>query len=298
MLVRAAACDVNERRHTVHHVDDGDAKSALDARARDRSRVAAERVQGAQSVSRALRVLKLVAGEGRGGCTAADVAARLGFSRPTAFRLLSALRAEGLLDWDAEAGRWHAGPELYLLGKSAEARFDVTGIARDIVRSLAAKTEESAFLSTRSGDESVCLVHEDGAFPIRSHVLSPGVRFPLGVASAGLVLLAFADRHDVDAYFERHPDLERRWGAAHAEAEIRRRLAETVTRGFALNPGLIVEGSYGIGAAVFDRRGEARWALSITGVEFRFGTDRLPELGRILLAHAHLLSTRLAATGH
>ena len=31
------------------------------------------------------------------------------------------------------------------------------------------------------------------------------------------------------------------------------------------------------------------------GVEFRFGPDRLPELGRTLLAHAHQLTTRVAA---
>ena len=36
-------------------------------------------------------------------------------------------------------------------------------------------------------------------------------------------------------------------------------------------PGLIVEGSYGLGAAVFTREGHPQWALSLTGVEFRFG---------------------------
>ena len=57
-------------------------------------------------------------------------------------------------------------------------------------RRLAVRTEESAFLSVRRGDETVCLIREDGAFPIRSFVLSEGVRFPLGVASAGLAILA------------------------------------------------------------------------------------------------------------
>ena len=75
------------------------------------------------------------------------------------------------------------------------------------MRSLAVRTEESAFLSVRRGDETVCLLREEGSFPIRSFVLSEGVRFPLGVASAGLAILAFLPPHDVDAYFERHPEL-------------------------------------------------------------------------------------------
>jgi DNA-binding IclR family transcriptional regulator len=182
------------------------------------------------------------------------------------------------------------------MGTVAASRYDITSIARDIVRSLAVRTEESAFLSVRRGDETVCLMREEGSFPIRSFVLSEGVRFPLGVASAGLAILAFLPPHDVDAYFERHPELSARWGAAHGEQRLRARLRETHARGYAVNPGLIVEGSYGIGAAVFTKQGHPQWALSLTGVEFRFGPDRLAELGRTLLAHAHQLTTRVAAS--
>ena len=72
------------------------------------------------------------------------------------------------------------------------------------------------------------------------------------------------------------------------------RLAETKERGYAVNPGLIVEGSWGLGAAVFDRSGRPEWALSLTGVGFRFGPDRIADLGRTLLSHAHQLSARIA----
>lgn len=253
-------------------------------------------VPGAQSVARAARLLRLVTSGGAGGLTVADLARRAELTRPTAHRLLAALRNEGLVDQDEKTGLWMPGPELYLMGSAAASRYDITGIARDIVRSLAVRTEESAFLSVRRGDETVCLLREEGSFPIRSFVLSEGVRFPLGVASAGLAILAFLPPHDVDAYFERHPELASEWGAAHGEKRLRARLRETRARGYALNPGLIVEGSFGLGAAVFTREGHPQWALSLTGVEFRFGPDRLADLGRTLLAHAHQLTTRVAAT--
>ncbi len=252
-------------------------------------------VPGTQAIARAARLLRLVTAAGEAGATAAELSRQAELSRPTAHRLLSALRSEGLIDQDERSGRWMPGPELFLMGSVAASRYDITGIARDIVRSLAVRTEESAFLSVRRGDETVCLLREEGSFPIRSFVLSEGVRFPLGIASAGLAILAFLPSHDVDAYFERHPDLADRWGATHDPARLRRRLAETKERGYALNPGLVVEGSYGIGAAVFSRQGDPQWALSLTGVEFRFSPERLPELGRTLLAHAHQLTTRVAA---
>lgn len=256
---------------------------------------AARSVPGAQSVARAAALLRLVTRAGEAGVGTQELALRAGLTRPTAHRLMTALRHEGLVDLDDETSRWMPGPELYLMGTVAASRYDITATARDIVRSLAVRTEESAFLSVRRGDETVCLLREDGSFPIRSFVLSEGVRFPLGVASAGLAILAFLPPHDVDAYFERHPGLTAEWGSSHAEARLRARLRETQSRGFAVNAGLIVAGSYGLGAAVFDRSGHPQWALSLTGVDFRFGPDRVPELGRTLLAHAHELSTRIAA---
>lgn len=253
-------------------------------------------IPGAQSIARAAALLRLVTGAGDEGLTVAEVARRADLTRPTTHRLLSALRHEGLVDLDEQTGRWMPGPELYLMGTVAASRYDITTIARDIVRSLAVRTEESAFLSVRRGDETVCLIREEGSFPIRSFVLSEGIRFPLGVASAGLAILAFLPPHDVDAYFERHPELAQTHGAAHSEARLRARLRETQERGYAVNSGLIVEGSYGLGAAVFTRSGHPQWALSLTGVEFRFGPERIVELGRILLAHAHQLTTRVAAS--
>ncbi|KJL19528.1 HTH-type transcriptional regulator KipR [Microbacterium azadirachtae] len=250
-------------------------------------------VPGAQAIARAAELLRLVTASPEGAALN-QLATTSGLSRPTVHRLLSALRAEGLVDQDPHTARWMPGPELYLMGTVAAARYDITEIARDIVRSLAVKTEESAFLSVRRADETVCLLREEGAFPIRSFVLSEGVRFPLGVASAGLAILSFLPDHDVDAYLSRHPELSERWGRTHAEQPLRRRLEETKARGYAVNPGLIVEGSWGMGAAVFDRDGRPEWALSLTGVEFRFGPDRLPALGRTLLAHAHQLSARIA----
>jgi DNA-binding IclR family transcriptional regulator len=252
-------------------------------------------VPGAQSIARAAHLLRLVTSGGAEGVTVADLARRSDLTRPTAHRLLTALRHEGLVDQDDRTGRWMPGPELYLMGAVAASRYDITAIARDIVRSLAVRTEESAFLSVRRGDETVCLLREEGSFPIRSFVLSEGVRFPLGVASAGLAILAFLPPHDVDAYLDRHPELGEDWGGAHAAPRLRLRLRETKERGYAVNPGLIVEGSWGLGAAVFTREGHPQWALSLTGVQFRFGPDRLPELGRTLLAHAHQLTTRVAA---
>jgi DNA-binding IclR family transcriptional regulator len=245
-----------------------------------------------QVVARVGVALRVVAAGEPDGLSTSQVARGAALARATAHRLLSALSGLGMLDRDPTTGRWHLGPEIYLLGLSAAARYDVSHEARSAVRALAAVTGESAFFSARRGDETVCLVREDGSFPLRSHVLYEGIRFPLGVASAGLAILAHLPDREIDSYLVR-ADLTHRWGQAHAESALRKRVDATRSTGYAVNPGLLVEGSWGLAAAVFDREDRPSWALTLTGVESRFRPERLPELGRALLDAAHHLSNRI-----
>lgn len=239
-------------------------------------------------------VLRAVAAAEPDGASTTDLGKGAGLARPTAHRLLVSLADEHLVARDPKTGRWSLGPELYLLGVGAAYRYDVTDQAREVVTRLARDTGESAFFSARRGDETVCVLAEEGSFPLRSHVLHVGIRFPLGVASAGLAILGHLPNRDVDDFFGRvQPESE--WGRGHAEAAIRARIESTRRTGYAVNPALIVDGSWGMGAAVFDRSGKPAWALSITGVETRFKPERHLELGTLLLEQAHQLSGRIQA---
>ena len=245
-------------------------------------------------LGRAARLLRALATHEPDGAGTSTLARDSGLPRATVHRLLTSLHAEGLADRNPVSGRWLLGPELFLLGSAARARHDVTALAHPHVRRLAQITGESAFYSVRRGDETVCLVREDGSFPIRSHVLHEGVRFPLGVVSAGLAVLAYLPDVEVEAYLAR-TDLTAEHGPDHAAGPLRERVERTRLDGWALNPGLIVEGSWGIAATVFDAEDRPVGALSLTGIERRFGPDRQAELGALLLREAHELTRRTTA---
>ncbi|WP_309235245.1 IclR family transcriptional regulator [Amycolatopsis sp. SID8362] len=243
-------------------------------------------------VGRTHRVLRAVAAHEPGGGTTTAVARAAGLPRPTVHRLLISLQGVGLVEREPGSDRWVLGPELYFLGVAAGRRYDVTEVALPVVRRLAVATGESAFFSARRGEETICLIREDGAFPIRSHVLFEGARFPLGVVSAGMVVLAHLPDREIDDYLSR-VDLVADFGPQHGVGEIRRHIAATRKQGYSVNPGLVVEGSWGLAAAVFDQAGSPRWALTLTGVEHRFGAERIPQLGALLLREAHALSEAL-----
>ena len=205
-------------------------------------------------LGRAGAVLRALSAANDSGGSTSELARTTELARPTVHRLLVALADEGYVDRDRRTGQWYLGPELYLLGEVAARRYDVTHHARASVHRLATATGESAFFSARRGAETVCLLREDGDFPIRSFVLYEGARFPLGVVSAGIVVLAMLPDHEVDDYLSR-TDLTERWGSSHATDAVRERIAQTRRTGYSVNPGLVVEGSWGMAAAVFGRTG-------------------------------------------
>ncbi len=249
-------------------------------------------VQGAQVVSRVAALLRIV-GRKPEGSGLAELVRESGLTRPTVHRLLSSLAAEGLLDQDPVSGHWVLGPEILLLGSVASARFPLEDIARPSLRRLAEETGESAFFSIRRGAETVCLLREEGSFPVRSFVLHEGVRFPLGVASAGTAIMAFLPPEEQEEILSGWEAPAGSFAAGHTEDRVRANVVLTRSTGYSVNPGLVLEGSWGMGAAVFDRRGRPAWALSLTGIEPRFRGDRGEQLGRLLLDEAHRISLQL-----
>lgn len=77
---------------------------------------------------------------------------------------------------------------------------------------------------------------------------------------------------------------------------MRRNLEQTRFAGYSVNPGLVLEGSWGMAAAVFDQQGRPVGALSLTGIEPRFRPERQEFLGKLLMEEAHRMSS--ARTDH
>jgi DNA-binding IclR family transcriptional regulator len=248
---------------------------------------------GARSVTgRITALLRVLGDDDRAGATTTELARGSGVPRPTAHRLLLALADEGYVDRDPRTGLWTLGPELYLLGTRAARHYDHSDTVLPVLRRLARQSGESTYFSARRGTETVCLLREDGDQPLRSGVLHVGARFPLGVVSAGLAVLAFLPEADINDHLA-GVDLTAVWGASHSVSALRRRISRTRKDGYAVNPGLVAEGEWGIAAAVFDAAGRPAWALSMTGLQPRLSRSRRNELGTLVRREAHQLTKQL-----
>jgi DNA-binding IclR family transcriptional regulator len=248
---------------------------------------------GTQSLERAMAITRRVAEAGVNGVRLMDLVNATELKQPTVSRLTAALMREGLIEQDRESRRFYLGVEAFALGAIASARFGIHKLARDALPQLAAATEDSAFLSIPRDTVSVCLQREEGAFPIRTQVLKAGDRYPLGVGAGSLAILAALPDADVEKVIAKNAPWVARAYPAYSAGKLRQLVAETRAAGFAVNSGLIVSGSWGIGVAVIGDDGAPVGALSVAAIEARLPERRRREVAQLLQAAAADLSARL-----
>jgi len=248
---------------------------------------------GAQSVGRALNVLLCVSSSGARGADFDHLLRDAGLKRPTLYRLLGALLRTGLLEHDTHADRYRLGGRAYAIGKAAEYRFGLHRRAVGGVAWLAELSGDTAFLTLRRGNDSVCLHREEGTYPIRALSLDVGDRHPLGVGAGSIAMLAaMADVRVEHILAANEPAFRTRY-ASLSRGGLLGLVAETRERGFATNRGLIHPGSWAIGVVVRDEAGAANAALSIGATEARLDEPRQRELAALLQREASAIESSL-----
>ena len=256
-----------------------------------------EMMSGAQSIGRALSLLRLLGANARSGASLSELVADAGLAKPTCRRILLALMEAGLVEQEIPSRRYFLGPEVYVLGTIAAERYGIDRHALDCVARLAQQTGDAAFLQVRRGNFVVCLTREDGNYPIRSHVLAAGDRHPLGGGAGPLAVLAALDDDEIEAALlanERYFDVKY---PALSAGLLRDLVQETRTKGYSMNRGLMFPGSWGMGMAVRGASGRVEACLSLAAIESRMQPDREPQLAAWLAAEVRIVEHRLREGG-
>jgi DNA-binding IclR family transcriptional regulator len=230
--------------------------------------------QAPSSVQKACRILRAMSDARTTRLT--DIAAAAGLDKATALRLLEVLGRDGFVARDADTKHYSLGPELFVLGAAALARFDPRPTVRPSLLRLANTFDDTAILSIASGAESICVDLEEGRFPIRANYLQVGSRRPLGAGAGSLALLAWMSDPEVEAVMpaitarlEPYPRI--------TPALLARQIAEARRRGYVVLLDVVVERMGGIAVPIMGRDGRPVAALSVAAL-----ADRIAERERLL----------------
>lgn len=252
---------------------------------------------GAQSIDRAATLLLLVGRAGPFGARLSEIVEQCDLPKPTVRRMLLALVRAGLLDQDPDTRRYYIGPEIYVLGTLASTRFGIHPISlRSLVR-LSQETGDTAFLSVPRGVYSICVHREEGPYPIRVHALHAGDRHPLGVGAGSLALLSALQDQEVEEVLTANAEVLAEKYPNHLPSVLRTLVQETRAKGYALNPGLILQSSWGVGVPIRGVDGRPIGALSIAAIESRLSEARQGEIASLLKKEATWIEMRLSEVG-
>ena len=242
-----------------------------------------------QSVDRAVSVLQVLARRGSAGVT--EIATDVGIHKSTAFRLLATLEARGLVDQDAERGRYRLGLTVLQLAAGATGAQDVSTVSRPVCAELAAAVGETVNVVVTDGHEVTTVDQAVGGSIVTSsdHV---GKRGPLHATAAGKVFLAALAPDRLDVVLRRGLPAFTDRTVTDPQA-LRAELAEVGSRGWAVareehEIGLVV-----VGAPLRGAGGEVVAALTVGGTTYRVHDETLPGLTRELQRAAARASWRL-----
>lgn len=245
---------------------------------------------GVTSVERALRLMEALL-DGPIGAT--GLAAVLGVSKATAFRLARTLEANGYVV-QLEDTRYTLGPRCLMLAAWAFGHIDIRRELRWAEEELHAKTGETAMLSVQAGNDSVCIDSIPSNQSIVS-VASVGEVWPAHTCSAGLAMLANDDKFR-DLYLSHALAKATEHTITDPDALLPL-LQDFRTRGYAVNHSYWRDGVSAVGAVVHEASGKPVAALSVMLPSFRLDESGESALGSLVADVATRASARLGYRG-
>ncbi len=249
---------------------------------------------GVQSVDRAITVLEILAQRGEAGVS--EVAAEIDVHKSTAFRLLGALEARGLVEQAGERGKYRLGFGIVRLAGAVTGRIDITQQGRPVCETLAEELGETVNIAVMQEHYAVNLyqVRGPGAVTAQNWV---GQLTPLHATSSGKILLAHLPAKDRTAPLSAAGLKKFTPRTITTKAKLDKSLAEARERGYAWALEELEIGLHAMAAPIRNRDGEVIAALSASGPSYRLSEERLHELSPVLLRGAEEISHRMGYLG-
>ena len=222
----------------------------------------------------------------------AEIARRTGLPRTTVHRIVDSLRSVGFLEQDASRDRYRLGLKLFELGGSALMNLPLYREAPPFVDTLAKLSGEDVHLCIFDGAQMV-FVNRRSQIAARPHnTVITMEASPCHSTGVGKAALAFQSEAVIDRVIR--AGLPRFTPNTIVEPKrLKADLAAIRTRGYSIDDCEHEPDLRCVGAPIRNSAGCVFAAISASGPTKRVTLDRVPELARIVMTHAELLSIRL-----
>ncbi|WP_372728038.1 IclR family transcriptional regulator [Nocardioides sp.] len=211
--------------------------------------------------------------------------------RSTAYHLLGAMAEEGFVVHLADEHLWGLGVAAFEVGSGYSRQEPLQRLARRPLAALVDRVGQTAHLAVPHGRDVLYVVEEraPGRAPLVTDV---GVRLPAHLTASGRAILSRLPTAQVRALY---PDasafVDRHGAGPRTLSGLRRVLAETRQRGYAVEDGEVTPGLASVAVAVLDHGGHP-----VAGVAVTYDSGDAELLSRQVRRTAEVLTRRIGGT--
>jgi DNA-binding IclR family transcriptional regulator len=245
--------------------------------------------EGAQSIARAALLLRALSTFGAQGAALMQISALTQLPKATVHRILSALLDEQLVERPWGTRHYRLGSQVYAFGMSVRNVFDIKTMAQPCFERLAQVTGETVYLGIRSGYDAVCLDKRQGHLPQNAEFLQINDRWPMGIGSFSLAILAFLPDEEIAEILAFNRQRE---GDEKTFSKISSSIQKIRKDGYAMTKTRSSRGISGIAVPVFDRRRYPIGSLCAVSTLERMTPTYLNGLVTTLKQEAEILSAQ------
>ena len=246
-----------------------------------------------EAVDRAGRILFALAASPRES-SLPEIANRAGLSKPTAFRILATLVAEGLASQNRETASYRLGVLPLGLASSVLQSIPAQAAARTIMTSIRDKVNETVVLSVRDHDFRVNVESVEAINTI-SQSQQIGVPIPLYAGATSRVFLAAMEPQELAAYLDRTPLQSFSETTIIERARLEGEVERVRKQGFALSTAEFTIGSIAVARIIRNREGQPVAAMHVSIPRSRASEDLIERCAAALKAGVETLERAIAA---
>ena len=262
-------------------------------RGRPRKRTVSTHVTPVQALDRGLQLLSLLATQRQMSLT--EIALTAGIPASTAHRLLATLENHQFAEFDTSSQCWKIGVEAFRVGTGFLRQINLIEIAQTMMQTLVKNTGETANLAIPEGGSVVFIGQVETSHPIRAF-FSPGTRSPMHASGAGKALLAELTHEEIESRLQETGLPAFTQQTITSTESLFAELEKIRAQGWSLDNEERYDGMCCVAAPVFNARGQAVAALSVSGPSARFTRQTVTDISAAVRQSAAQVTAALG--GH
>jgi len=225
--------------------------------------------------------------------TVSEVSKRLRYSQSKTYRLIRTLLKYNLLQENPGTAQYALGLNAFKIGVLAQQHFNLSMIARPMMKELSLMTKETVLLTAVNGTKGVVLERVESQEPIRFSLFQPGAILPLHGGASSKVLMAYLPEEEWDRIISREGLKRYTPNTITDPQRLKTHLREIRRKGYAFSDQEVDRDVRAIAAPILSDAGELIAGLSVAGPAYRISKKKVSSCGKLVVQYAQKIASQL-----